>query len=67
MVTVLYIPDVCIFKMVYFFEAITAEHLRLSSLRSAFAFETWAHMVGLKKNIVEANKIMKLSFFIITI
>ena len=38
-------------------------HLHLSLLRSASALDTWAHLVGLKKEVVEANRIMKLSFF----
>ena len=33
------------------------------SLSSASALDMWAHLVGLKKEVVEENKIMKLSFF----
>jgi len=46
---------------------ITAVHLRLSPLRSASTLETWAHLVGLKKEADEANKIIELSIFLIMI
>jgi len=62
MVTVLYIPVFAFSKQSAFFEAIIAGHLHLLPLRS-----TWAHVVSLKKEMVEANKIMKLTFFLITI
>jgi len=67
MVPVLYIPTIHIFEVIAFFEAITAGHLCLLPLRSASALDMWAHLVGLIKKLFEANKIMRLSFFLITI
>ena len=52
-----------IFETVRIFDAIIAGYFLLSPLRSAFAFDSWAHIVGVKKEMTEANKIMKLSFF----
>ena len=43
-----------------FFEAINSGHLHL---RSASALDTWVYVVGLKKEVAKANKVMKLSFF----
>ena len=57
------IPTVDIFEVDRFFEKITARHLLLSPLKSASALETCAYVVGLKKEVTEANKIIKMSFF----
>ena len=51
----LYISNLHFQSSLFFFEAITAEHLRLSSLRSASALDTWAHLIGLKKKAAIAN------------
>ena len=57
------VPTVCIFKTVHFFKAIIVGQLRLSPLRSASALDTWVHLVDVKKKeVAEANKIMKLIF-----
>jgi len=65
MVTVFYISTTHIFEAARIFKAITARHLRLSPLRNAYLLGTWVHVVGLKKEVAEPNKIMKLSFFIL--
>ena len=56
MIAVLYI------RPVRFSEAIIVRHLGLSQLRCAFTLDMWAYVVGLKKKVAEANKIMKLGF-----
>jgi len=65
MIPVLYISTIHKFKVIAFFEVITTGHLRLLPLRSASALNMWA-LVGLIK-LSDANKIMRLSFFLITI
>ena len=67
MIVVFYIPVVQVFEAICFFEVIVAGHLGLLLQRSAFVLDTWAHVVGLKKEVTEANKIMKLRFFLIMI
>ena len=52
-----------IFEVVHIFEAIIARAFSSSPLRSASVFDKWVHVVGLKKEVTEANKIMNLSFF----
>ena len=46
-----------------FFEMIIARHLHLSLLRSSSALDMPAHLVSLKKEVVEENKIINLNFF----
>ena len=62
-VAVFYIPSVRIFKAVSFFKAITVRHLRISPLRNVAAIDKWTYLIGLKKEVAEAHKIMKLGFF----
>ena len=42
-------------KWTSFFEAITLGYLRLSPLRSAYAFDTWAHLADSKKEVTIMN------------
>jgi len=55
MVAVLYNRQYAFPKQLAIFEAITAGHLYLSPLRSAFALDTWAHLLNLKKEMDVAN------------
>ena len=63
MVSVLCIPEICIFETVRFFWSDNCGAFASFPLRSASALDTWVHVIGLKKEVVEMNKIMKLSFF----
>ena len=67
MVAVLHILTNCIFKAIYFFRSDNCGHLRLSSLKSAFCAGHVSATDWLKKELVVANYIMKLSFSLSTI
>ena len=63
MIVIFYIPSICIFEAIHFFWSDYYGAFASFALRNTSALSTWTHVIGLKKEVAEANKIMNLSFF----